>query len=185
MAGHLLAPRLPRKACSPQVLTRPRQAPLRTRGRFRAHTRRKGNQLRGTGRKQRHPPPRDRRCDRGCGQARLRRAVCRYAVGSHLEAAVHESEDHEHRRPACRPTWLDSRPRWHTCQERIQEDVPAEQYEQRSSRARQGVRAQACNRTRHYRSRACGPWYISIWHAVRPEPRASPQLRPGSAAEVN
>src|SRR5271165_7467007 len=54
---------------------------------------------------------------------------------------------------ASRPTWFDPRPSWHTCQERIQEGVLAEQHEQRSSRGRQGVRAQACNRTRHYRSR--------------------------------
>ncbi len=55
---------------------------------------------------------------------------------------------------ASRPTWFDPRPSWHTCQERIQEGVLAEQHEQRGSRGRQGVRAQACNRTRHYRSRA-------------------------------
>ena len=98
MAGHLLTP------SSAQSLLAP--GPDGTDGRhhqdaqsLRAHTRRNGNQLRGTGRKQRRPPPRGSRCDRGCGQARLRRAACWYAVGSHQETAARESEDHEHRRP--------------------------------------------------------------------------------------
>ena len=65
----------------------------------RACTRRDCNHLRGTGKEQRRLPPRGSTCVRGSGQARLGRAVCRCAANSHQETAVHESEDHEHRRP--------------------------------------------------------------------------------------
>ena len=102
----------------------------------RAHTRREGNQLRGTGQEQRQTPPRGSRCVRGCGEARLARAVGRCAIHSHQETAVCESKIMNIADQASRLTWLDSRPRWHPCQE---QDVPVNQPDPSRASSRRGV----------------------------------------------